>query len=151
MLKYRSALSACALILWTLISISAYAAEGVLLSCDRYDGEQKFQIYINEEDGYIIYNAQVRDGNFERAREYAVVGAESDEKVTIDEGLTILINDNAFIQASNDTSSFVFVKQTAAYAYAWTTLVPAGNENLVPFGNHHEGTCSVNPFISRGE
>jgi hypothetical protein len=132
--KYQSALSACILVLCALSGSNAHASEEVLLNCDRYDGEQRFQIYINEEDGYVIYNAQVRDGDFERELEYTVVGEENGEKAIIDDGLTIRSNNNAFIQAGSDTSSFVFVKQTAAYEYAWTTLVPTGNDDFLPLG-----------------
>lgn len=126
---------------------SAYATGGILLNCDRYDGGKEAQIYINAEEGYVVYNAQLRSANYERKRKYSVVGGKEGETTTIDDGLTISVNTDAFIQASDRTSSFIFVKATATYAHAWTTLLPTGNDKFIAFGNHHEGKCSVNPFV----
>jgi len=40
---------------------NTFSDDAILFTCDRYDGEQKFQIYINEAEGYVLYNAHLRD------------------------------------------------------------------------------------------
>ena len=127
-----------------LISNSVLAAEnGVLLNCDRYDGEQEFQIYINEDEEYVIYNAQNHD-SYERRREVPVTN--SDETSVIDFGLDITANNSAFIMASDNSASLVFVKRDASFAYAWTNPIPIREGIFAAFGNSHEGSCSINPF-----
>jgi hypothetical protein len=145
-MSYRDTSLAIAALMLCSFTGKSQTPDGVLLNCDRYDGEEQFQIYINETAGYIIYNAQVRDGNYDREREYVVVGESSEEKVMIDDGLTIVVNNSAVIQAADESSSFLFVKQTARYAYASTTLAPIEDGVFLPIGNHHQGACSVNPF-----
>lgn len=128
-----------------LFGASAYSSNGELLDCDRFGGEEEFQVYINEAQGYILYNAELRD-SYEREREYSVVGGEEGETIVVDEGLDIQVSTDRHIQAGDETSSFVFAKETATYAHAWTMFVPNRDGKLVAFGMHHSGRCSMNPF-----
>lgn len=145
MIKLNTLSKICILIfLSALCGGNAYSDEGILLNCDRYDGESEFQIYINEAEGYVLYNADARD-SYEREHEYSVADGEEGETMVIDDGLDIFVNNDFFIQAKDDSSTFVFIKQTATYAYAWTMPFPV-KEKWIAFGNHHEGKCSVNPF-----
>lgn len=127
-----------------LSSHSIQASEPVLLDCELEGGYGPVQIYIDETQKYVLYNAQVRT-SYERLREYHVSG-ESGEKLSIDEGMDIIVNTDRFIQASNKDSSFLFVKKDATFAYAWTTLVPLAADEFMAFGNNHSGKCSINPF-----
>ena len=149
MLQYKACLRVC-LSTWLigLGSSNAHAQDVILMNCDRYDGKHKFQIYVNEVEGYVLYNAQVR-GSYEREREYAVVGGKEGETITIDDGLDIYINTDELIQAGDKDSTFFFAKDTATYAYAWTMPLPVKDGKLIAFGNHHSGKCSVNPFAGR--
>ena len=56
-----------------------------------------------------------------------------------------------FILANDKQASFIFIKRTAAFAYAWTTLVPIADGKFGAFGNNHSGKCSINPFSQAGE
>ena len=125
------------------------ADEGVLLNCDRDNGEQEFQIYINEKKEYVLYNAQVRN-TYEREREYfvrdSIMDERKDETAIVDEGLNIRVNNANFIIARDDNSTFVFVKETMEYAYAWAIPIPVTKNDFLAFGNNHSGKCAVNPF-----
>ena len=114
-----------------------------LLNCQRYDDEKEFQIYLNEPDAYVIYNAQI-DDSYERHREVPIEG--SDDTTTIDFGLDITVNNSAFIVARDDMGSLMISKRDASFAYAWVNPVPVGDGEFTAFGNHHEGTCSISPF-----
>jgi len=136
---------------WLLLGVffvdNAHSDEGILLNCDRFDGEDEFQIYINETKKYVFYNAQlIQDGNYERTREAPVSGGKDGETTVVDLGLDIRINNSNFIIARNDDSTFVFVKKTMKYAYAWATLIPVTKNDFLPFSNNHSGECAVNPF-----
>ncbi len=122
------------------------ADDGLMFECDRYDGEQNFQIYINELKGYVLYNAQTREGDFSREREYSMSEGGDGNVVVIDDGLDIYQNDRQLIRASNKNSSFILAKETATYAYAWTTPFPRGDGKFVAFGSHHSGRCLQNPW-----
>lgn len=128
---------------------NTHAGEGVLLNCDRNDGADKFQIYINETKEYVLYNAQLRD-SYERKGEYSVrdsLANENQEKtMVIDVGLDIRENNSNFIIARDDNATFVFVKKTMSYAYAWAVPLPVTKDHFLAFGNNHSGNCSVNPF-----
>jgi hypothetical protein len=106
------------------------------------DGYPDTQIYINEVKRYVIYNAQFGD-NYERKRVYKTDYGETQE---IDVGMDITFNNDVFILASDNSASFVFMKETLTFAYAWTTPVPLKDGKFLAFGNHTEGKCSVNPF-----
>lgn len=120
------------------------AQDGVLMNCDRFDGKNTFQIYVDQTAGYILYNAQVRD-SYERQRVYTLIGDKDDETRTVDEGLDISVNTEHVLQANNKDSTFIIVKATGTFAYAWVTLMPS-NAGLVPFGMYHEGKCYASPF-----
>jgi len=128
-------------ILLGLSPVGAVADDGLVFECDRYDGEQSFKIYINEAEGYVLYNAQTRGGDYSRKREYSMPENEDGKTVVLDDGLDIYQNDRQLIRASSQDSSFVLAKETATYAYAWTTPFPRGDGKLVAFGNHHTGRC----------
>lgn len=52
----------------TIVSSSVLVADtGMLLNCRRNSSEEQFQIYINEVEKYVIYNAQNYD-SYERVR-----------------------------------------------------------------------------------
>lgn len=121
---------------------NAYSLDGLLLDCRLEGGYPDIQIYINQVEGYVLYNAHLRD-SYERQRAYK---GETRGPVVIDEGLDITTNNDAFILASDDNSSFVFIKDTATYAYAWTMPVPVNAGKFLAFGNYHTGKCSTNPF-----
>lgn len=120
----------------------------MLLNCSRFNGEDEFQIYIDVERGYVLYNAQlIHDGNYERTREVVTIGKDG-ETTLVDLGLDITMNNNLVIQANDENSTFLLAKGTATFAYAWTTLLPPGNNGqLVAWGNSHDGKCSTNPFV----
>ncbi len=150
--KYESmpivlALMPVAIFFSALYSSNAYSDDAILLNCDRYDGEQEFQIYINEAEEYVLYNAQTRD-SYERERTYSVKDGEEGETTVLDEGLDIIVNNDVFIQARDDSSTFVFIKKTATYAYAWTMPLPVKGKWFA-FGNHHEGKCWTNPYVQQ--
>ena len=113
----------------------------VLLECKLKGGYPDVKLYINEQDGYILYNAQLRK-TYERKRTYK---GESGP-IVVDEGLDITVNNSKFIQAHDDNSSIVIVKSDASFAYAWTTPVPLPSGKFLAFGNNTSGTCSTNPF-----
>jgi len=117
--------------------------KGVLLNCTRYNGEQDFQIYINEAESYLLYNAQRYD-NYKRLQVYNIT--DSDETTVVDMGLDITASNSAFIIANDNSSSFVLYKGNATFAYAWTSLNLVGDGKYLAFGNNHEGNCSANPF-----
>ena len=133
-----------------LLPVWLIADEGVVFECDRYDGEQNFEIYINEAEGYVLYNAQVRNGDYSRKREYSMPENGDSKTVILDGGLDIYQNDLQLIRASSQDSSFVLAKETATYAYAWTTPFPRGDGKFVAFGNHHSGRCLQNPWRESG-
>ena len=122
---------------------SIQASEPVLLDCELEVGYGPVQIYIDEAQKYVLYNAQFRT-SYERLREYSVSGGTA-EKLSVDEGIDIIDNTARFIQASNKNHNFLFIKEDATFAYAWTTLYLAADE-LMAFGNNHSGKCSINPF-----
>ena len=74
-----------------LSSIAESAAQDRLLNCERYDGEQEFHIYINESEGFVIYNAPA-DGSYERLQDVPI--SNSVETTTIDFGIDITSNCN---------------------------------------------------------
>jgi hypothetical protein len=121
---------------------NAYSQDSVLLDCRLDGGYPDIQIYIDQLEGYVLYNAHLRD-SYERKR---TVEDEIRGHIVIDEGLDITANNDAFILASDESASFVLVKETATYAYAWTMPVPMNAGKFVAFGNHHTGKCSINPF-----
>lgn len=125
---------------------SVRAAETILLDCEREDGYGPVQIYIDVAKMYILYNAQVRSNNYERYREYSVVNGAPGETMLQDDGIDINANTDRFIQASDQNSTFIFVKGDATFAYAWTTLIRLEESDFMAFGNSHTGKCSVNPF-----
>ena len=125
----------------------AAAQAGILLDCSRYDGKQDFQIYIDEADGYVLYNAQLRNGSLQRSRDYAVADGADGEAITLDDSLTIWMNNEVAIHAHDDSSSFIYIKASATFAYAWTMLVPLSGGSFNAFSNHHDGECSPNPFV----
>jgi hypothetical protein len=166
---------------WLLLGVlfvdNAHSDEGILLNCDRLNGEDEFQIYINETKKYVLYNAQlIQDGNYERTREAPAPGGKDGETIVVDFGLDIRINNSNFIIAREDAqdyildiktesgkidvadikdrvnletlggSTFVFVKKTMKYAYAWATLIPVTKNDFLPFSYNHSGECAVNPF-----
>ncbi len=93
----------------------------------------------------MLYNAQHRtDGNYEREREYRVEGKEG-ETVPHANGIDISFSNDLILLANDKSSSFVLVKKTAEFAYAWTMPIPTA-KGLMAFGNHREGKCSSNPF-----
>lgn len=140
----RSLLSRIALsTIFTICSSNAYSQNGLLLNCELKDGYPNIQIYINEAKRYVIYNAQVLGNNYERKH---VFKRDSGETQEIDIGMDITINNDALILANDDSASFVFIKETLTFAYAWTTPVPLKDGKFLAFGNHTEGKCSVNPF-----
>lgn len=126
--------------------VCAMSGGGMVLDCDRYDGDQTFQIYVNELEGYVLYNAQHRKGDYSREREYSRADDPDRGTVVIDEGLDIYQNGPTLIRASSNDASFVLAKETATYAYAWTTPFPRGDGKLVAFGNNHTGRCLQNPW-----
>lgn len=129
--------------IFTIYSGYGYPQTGVLLECELEGGYPTNQIYVNEAEGYVIYNAQHRE-SYERQR---VFENESGEPREFDVGLDITLNNSELILASNERSSFVFIKETSTFAHAWTMPVPRENGTFLAFGNHHEGKCSVNPFF----
>lgn len=133
--------------IFTIYGDYAYSQSGVLLNCELEGGYPDNQIYINEVEGYVIYNAQYGEG-YERQRVYET---DSGESRKLDVGLDITLNNAALILASKESSSFVFVKDMATFAYAWTIPVPLKDGKFLAFGNHHEGKCSVNPFSQADE
>lgn len=123
---------------------SVFAAEnGMLLNCHRYDGEEQFQIYINQADKYVIYNAQTYD-NYERMQRFTFIN--SNEIAIRDIGLDISINNESFIVASGNSASFLLIKKDASFSYAWTTPIQISEGVFAPFGDSHKGSCSINPF-----
>ena len=137
------------LILLLLVAYGANADEGIVLDCTRYDGTQKLQIYINVSKGYVLYNAHLRN-SFERIQQFTVKklpGSKSADTEDIDLGLDITRNDDWVLEASRAGSSFLYVKLTDSFAYAWTTPIPNKDGTLVAFGNHHAGTCSQRPVL----
>ena len=77
-------------------------ADGILFECKLNGGDSDNQIYINEEEGYVVYNAQNRkDGNYERKREYTVNGGNEGPTRLLDDGLDIQANNELFIWASD--------------------------------------------------
>lgn len=137
------------LLLQLFSNLSFSSDDGILLNCDRYEGTKDLQIYINEDKGYVLYNAQTRD-NYDRTREYQVVGSASSNSAKktniIDEGIDITENNSSFIIARDDRGTFVFTKKNLRYAYAWAQLVPDRNGEIFAFANSHIGACQVNPF-----
>lgn len=129
---------------------AASGDNGILLTCDRYQGEQEFEIYINEQAGYVLYNAQNRDGDYRREREYTViVDGEKGGTNMVDEGIDIFMNNEQVIQAKVGTESFVLVKKRAVYAYASTMAFPYGDGQWAAVGTSHTGECSMNPFSNQ--
>lgn len=147
--KAHSVISSLCVLLLMLSFQFVRAAEAALLDCEREGGYGPVQIYIDEAQMYVLYNAQVRS-SYERHQEYSVAETPG-ETVLIDDGLDIHANTDRFIQASDENSSFVFVKKDATFAYAWTTLVPLVEGGFLAFGNNHSGKCSVNPFNQPGQ
>ena len=120
----------------------AYAQDGLLLNCKLEGGYEDNQIYINEGKGYVIYNAQLSQ-SYERKREFEGGDGKS---VIIDVSLEITFSDDNILLARDSSASFVFVKKTSTFAYAWTQPIPLENGTYLAFGNHHQGKCSINSF-----
>ena len=131
-----------------LFCANAYGNDGILLNCDRWKGEQQFQIYINEAKGYVLYNAQFRDDNFEREREYRVEGGEEGETTLIDDGIDIVLSNTMFIKANDQSATFQLSKKNGTYGYAWTSLIGQDeNGEWIADAFSHNGKCSTNPFV----
>ena len=128
--------------IFTICSSNAHSQNGILLNCELKGGYPDTQIYINQAERYVIYHAQHGD-DYKRKR---VFKSDSGGTQEIDVGIDITINNDAFIQANDDSSSFLFTKETLAFAYAWTAPLPLKDDRFMAFGNHTEGKCSVNPF-----
>ena len=125
----------------------AYSQGGVLLSCELDGGYPDNQIYINEAEKYVIYNAQLGK-NHERQR---VFEDEPGSRSTIDVGMDITLNNDTLILANSNSESFVFIKTTLTFAYAFTLPVGTADGRWLAFGNFHQGRCSVNPFSKADE
>lgn len=125
----------------------AYSQDGVLLSCEFEGGYPDNQIYIDEADRYVIYNAQLGESH-ERQR---VFEDKSGGLSTLDVGMNITFNNEILILANDNSASFVFIKATLAFAYAFTLPVEAPDARWFAFGNFHQGKCSVNPFSKERE
>lgn len=125
---------------------NALGEDGILLDCKLNGGYPDAQIYINEKEGYVLYEIGGLK-TYERKREYYTTDTDGNREATvIDDGLGITYTvDNRFILANDQRASFIYIKESGKFAYAWTTMIPMG-ESFAPFGNHHSGHCSSNPF-----
>ena len=134
-------------IIVTFCSGYAYSQGGVLLNCELEGGYDDNQIYINEDEGYILYNAQLRE-SYERERVYQT---KSGEPMAIDDGMEIAVNNAAFIIAKDLTHTFLFIKDSATFVHVWVLPLAGKDGKYVAFGNEHSGKCSVNPFSQPAE
>ena len=131
----------------TIYSGYAYSQSGVLLNCELKGGYPNKQIYINEGEGYVFYNVQHRE-SYERQRVYKT---ESEKPTVLDVRMHITVNNDVLILANDQRRSFVFIKDTATFAYASTMLAVLEDGEFIAVGNHAEGKCSVSPFSQPDE
>jgi hypothetical protein len=139
-----------------LLPSHAASASKVLLDClvntdeatekseeDSNNGKsgEAIQIYINFDESYVLYNAHLLSAK-ERSRSSDPRNRDGNESEKIEGELTINTNSDEAIEASNDSSSFLYLKQESKFLYAWTSLIPSGNNTIQSFSATFSGSCS---------
>ena len=124
---------------------SGFCDDGVLLTCETNDGKQEIHIYVNEAEGYVVYDIQDNE-DWENLRDF--LATEMDIEIGVPGSLlemNISSNNESTIAAEKENAVFLLTKSSLTFAYA-SLVVLEGPTDLIAWGGHTMGKCSKEPL-----